>query len=212
MGTERYTENMVSESSTEAQHVGNQIKGEVPSGVGKRTPVWETKSSRRSFLSGVKKKLIGAGLILGGVGSAGVAAKETGLFSEGSTSEQESAKILFKGPEDRLVEGLVVAGSGAGEEINLRNKPRYSANPEDNVSKVVGKLKEGDEVEKALAVWGNNPDKAGDPSTEAVWYAFPNPNDSEKFVFAYSGLFEPHERPDKVFDLETKSVREAGVN
>ena len=193
----------MAESSPEAEYVGNQIKGEANK---KRTPVWERRSTRRRFLGGAAV-----------AGGAVLLESQAGLFrgildrlihKESSTSEQESAKILYNGPDDRLKKGLTVAGSGQGDEINLRNRPLYSDNPEDDISKVIGKLGKGFTVEKALPVWGNNPDKLNDKSTKAIWYAFPSPDDSEKFVFAYSGLFEPHEKPERVFDLETRSVRE----
>lgn len=146
--------------------------------------------SRRTFIKA-------AGVATGGAAAVWLA---TGgrealrrLTEERLTSEQRKAAEYFnKASQEDFVYNLTALGQD-GQPVNLRTRP---ATPTDytewdfRAGEVVSKLNPEDRIEKAIVVWGGNPSSV-DQRKPKRWYAFLDPDDPKRVVFAYAGLFEP---------------------
>jgi hypothetical protein len=171
------------------------------------------KESRRRFL---KRALAVVGLGTAAVVTGGAVLKEGPKVKEWAednvlnpeTDLQKRAKELYeKASEHSLIKNLVVKGEGDSEYANFRDEPRTYIDAEENIRHIEGKINKGEEVERAIAVWGNDPKLPADSARETVWLAFPR---GDRVVFAHAELFEHNNKLEqtKPYDLEAGEPRD----
>ena len=83
--------------------------------------------------------------------------------------------------------------SGRIVPVKLRNRPATSTAkrmPSVKGGIVTGELPVGVSITKAVVVWGNDPQFPSDIDKSSRWFAFPDPRDSKRMVFAHELGFD----------------------
>lgn len=154
------------------------------------TRLTEAQVSRRSFFVGAASALIGAGVLY----KSGQFDRIAGWFEEKPTDEQKEAAKLLAGDKN-IFENIISLEAQDDEgniiPIRLRNKPGVPLDENDNGGEVIGELKAGVRIDKAVAFEGNDPFFPYDRERKSIWYAFYLPNDPDTVYFAWMGYFSP---------------------
>lgn len=160
--------------------------------VGSETPQVPT-ISRRKFLG----LAAGTGLAIVAAERAGFFRKIANFFEKAKyslTEDQVKALEIFQNAtNDQKIFNARVIGLqekyGKTVPINIRNSPHFRVgDPEKAEGVEIGKLKEGTIINEAVVVWAKgDPDRPYDEERYSRWYAFPDPKDPNKIVFAWSG-------------------------
>lgn len=158
--------------------------------------IYKKPHGRRKFLQIVGGSAAGLGLAWLATGRKSPGEIIDWFTKEQLTAEQErAAKLLESLPEQDFVHNIKAVGQenrdGHILDVNLRSRPakqvfkeEFSISGED-----IGDLKPGTVIEKAIAVEGPDPFSPWG-SQKGRWFAFWDPQNPERAVFAYSGLFE----------------------
>lgn len=169
--------------------------------------------SRRAFLAGaVGTAVLGAEAVAVAV-TRGVTPKKVVEFftpQEGKpTEEQEkAAKFFVTAGEENLVRSIIVQSVKDGEKIisvKLRDEPEAEAGEELNFKggRIIDQLEIGVAIDKAIVVEGIDP-RDSKHKDKGLWYAFPDPKNPGRMVFAHPSGFAPNEKLYKVTPFEVR--------
>lgn len=143
--------------------------------------------SRRSDL-----KAIGVTGILGLAAALGLYAVIERKPGVSLTEEQKVVAGKYTEISDScLVHDLVVGRDGA----ILRNRPSAAPDLEAWTGDYKGELDPGVKVEKAMVVYGNNPNNTLTRGDTAPWFAFRDPSGSDDIVFSSESNFSQSKNP-----------------
>lgn len=168
---------------------------------------------RRDFL----KLTAGVGVVAAGAALARAPLIEGGkrLLEERPTAEQQIAARILKhaGPGD-LVYNLVAVGekdeNGQIVRVKERRRPATMGarrRPSLKGSEAIGELPLGTRIDRAIVVWGNDPQFPTDADEYSRWLAFPDPVTGE-VVFANENGFELDDaNSQKLFKIDPDDIQ-----
>lgn len=177
------------------------------------TPIrYQRGMSRRDFL---KKIGIIGGASVTALGLAawsrfGVPEALKELANNGETDYQKKAAEILASSNKRTVNNLKIRRIENDGEIipaKLRDKPRVEIpydKPDISAGKIIGHLKEGEEIHLAIPVWGNDPYLPQDKNRRSIWLAFVDPYNKKRIVFTDASNVEPILDPYSVEPYELK--------